>query len=303
MTGFRKLSEIFFDKRLYDLFSGLLGRLSLSLYRQSSRRYGILIVSMILLVIIVGPVLVPRDPLKQNLSMTLCAPGSAHFLGSDHLGRSVLSRLVYGGRASLLISCFCTAIAFVVGSFLGVLAGYREGLCDLVIMRLVDGTLAFPGTLLAIILAGTLGGAMFTLVFALSATMWCDYCRLVRNMTRSLKQSAHLEAGKLLGFNAAFLIRRYIFPELTPQLFTLASLGMGRTILNISGLGFLGIGLQPPLPEWGGMINQGIGFLSEAPWLVAAPGSMIFLAVFGFQLMAGVSHDRPGGIVHEKQSN
>ena len=293
MTGVvRKLSGRLIEKLSGNPSLMRVGPPIKKLCPSSPRQWGILLVSVILLVIIMGPSLIPRDPLKQNLSKTLCPPGSTHVLGSDHLGRSVLSRLVYGGRSSLLISLFCTTISFVIGSLLGVMAGYGEGWYDLVIMRLVDGTLAFPGTLLAIILAGTLGGSMITLVFALSATMWCDYCRLVRNMTRSLKQSSHLEAGRLMGFNGAFLIRRYIFPELTPQLFTLASLGMGRTILNISGLGFLGIGLQPPLPEWGGMINQGLGFMSEAPWLVAAPGIMIFLTVFGFQLMAGAPQDR-----------
>lgn len=288
MTGeVRKPAGILFNKLPGKVSPIPSGTCSRKWCRPSSRRCGIVLVSVILLAITAGPWLIPQDPLKQNLSTTLCAPGSAHLLGSDHLGRSVFSRLLHGGRSSLLISLFCTTISLVIGSLLGVVAGYREGWSDLLVMRLVDGALAFPGTLLAIILAGTLGGSMPTLIFALSATMWCDYCRLVRNMTRSIKQSSHLEAGRILGFNAAYLIRRYIFPELTPQLFTLASLGMGRTILNISGLGFLGIGLQPPLPEWGGMINQGIGFLSEAPWLVAAPGIMIFLTVFGFQLMAG----------------
>lgn len=238
------------------------------------------------------PLFLSIDPLEQNLMESLHAPGHAHLLGTDHLGRSVLSRLVHGGRASLAIAFGCTLLSLVIGTMLGLVAGYREGWHDLLIMRLVDGALAFPGTLLAIVLVGTLGGSRMTLMLALSATMWCDYCRLVRNMTRSLKATDHLEAGMILGFSDAFLIRRYILPDLLPQLFTLSSLGMGRTILNISGLGFLGIGLQPPLPEWGAMINQGIGYLPEAPWLVAAPGSMIFLTVLGFQLMAGSTKKR-----------
>ena len=292
--GGRKLAGMFFKNRFAKVASESSPTFTEKMCRQSSRQYGIILVIIILLAVIVGPVLMPRDPLKQDLSMTLSAPGSAHLLGTDHLGRSVLSRLLYGGRSSLLISLFCITISLGIGLCLGVAAGYGEGWCDLVVMRLVDGMLAFPGTLLAIILAGTLGGSMVTLVLALSATMWCDYCRLTRNMTRSLKHASHLEAGKIMGFNAVFLIRRYILPELTPQLFTLASLGMGRTILNISGLGFLGIGLQPPLPEWGSMINQGMGLLSEAPWLVMAPGIMIFLTVFGFQLMAGAPKSERG---------
>lgn len=251
------------------------------------RRFGMLIIGLVLVTVLVGPFFTRTSPLDQNLSLTLSPPGENHLLGTDHLGRSIFSRLVHGGRVSLAISISSMTISLFVGSFLGVLAGFRGGLTDLMIMRLVDAALAFPGTLLAIVLVGTLGGSMLTLMFALCATMWCDYCRLARNMTRSLKSLDHVQAGKLLGFRSPFLIRRYVVPELLPQLFTLATLGMGRTVLNIAGLGFLGIGLQPPLPEWGSMVNQGIGFLSEAPWLVGAPGAMIFLTVFGFQLMAG----------------
>jgi peptide/nickel transport system permease protein len=205
----------------------------MSRYRWQS---GCVIITIISIMAIIGPHFISSDPLQQNLSCTLCAPGTEFILGTDHLGRSVLSRLI-------------------------------------------------TGTLLAIVLAGTLGGTLPTLVLALSATLWCDYCRIARNITRSLKTSSHLEAGKILGFNHPFLIRHYILPELMPQLLTLASLGMGRTILNISGLGFLGIGLRPPIPEWGSMINQGLAYLSEAPWLVVAPGSMIFFTVLAFQLL------------------
>ncbi len=258
------------------------------------RKCGILIITLVLVAVLVIPILVRTSPLDQNLSLTLSQPGRDHLLGTDHLGRSVFSRLTHGGRISLAISISCAAISLFIGSFLGILAGFREGLTDLLIMRLVDAALAFPGTLLAIVLAGTLGGSMLTLMFALSATMWCDYCRLVRNMTRSLKHLEHVQAGKLLGFRTPFLVKKYIVPEILPQIFTLSTLGVGRTILNIAGLGFLGIGLQPPLPEWGSMVNQGIGFLSEAPWLVAAPGAMIFLTVFGFQLLAGQWSDNKG---------
>ena len=252
-----------------------------------SRKIGIFIIASIAGAVLLIPLVMGLDPLAQDLCDTLAPPGGPHLLGTDHLGRSVFGRLVYGGRASLLIAICCTAASLVTGLVLGMAAGYREGWLDLVFMRLVDAALAFPGTLLAIVLVGTLGGSMITLMAALWATMWCDYCRLARNMTRSLKHAVHLEAGRLLGFSDFFLIRRYILPELWPQLLTLASLSMGRTILNVSGLGFLGIGLQPPLPEWGAMINQGIGFMAEAPWLIAAPGTMIFLTVLGFQFMAG----------------
>lgn len=234
-----------------------------------------------------GPYLAQRDPYTQDLFNTLRPPGSNHILGTDHLGRSVFSRLASGCRYSLFISATCVGISLSIGAALGLAAGYFEGWVDKVIMRLVDATMAFPGTLLAIILAGLLAGSMFTLVLALAATLWCDYCRLTRNITRSVKTTPHIEAAKILGFKGPFIIQRYIVPEILPQMLTLAGLGMGRTILSISGLGFLGIGLRPPIPEWGAMINQGIFYMAEAPWLIVAPGTMIFAAVFSFQLLAG----------------
>lgn len=250
-------------------------------------RIGLYLTCFVLLFALFGPSLCPKTPFQQNLAMTLQPPTNDCRLGSDHLGRSVYSRLAGGARYSLIIASLVVCISCTTGSLLGIAAGYWGKWIDTFIMRLVDLTLAFPGTLLAIILAGLLGGSMATLVFALTASLWCDYCRLARNITRSIKGSTHMEAGKLLGLQPFFLIRKYIVPYVLPQLGTLASLSMGRTILNISGLGFLGIGLRPPLPEWGGMINEGISYLVEAPWLVVAPGLMIFTTVLGFQLLAG----------------
>jgi len=249
--------------------------------------FGLTLIALVGLMAFFGPGLAKQDPYQLDLSRTLRPPGAQNWLGTDHLGRSVFSRLASGGRYSLVMAAFCVGISMVFGAVMGLAAGYRQGWTDGLIMRLVDATLAFPGTLLAIVLAGLLGGSLVTLVLALAATLWCDYCRLTRNITRTLRTSSHVEAGRLLGFRRSFIIRRYIVPDLLPQIFVLASLGMGRTILNISGLGFLGIGLRPPIPEWGAMINQGVAYLAQSPWLVAAPGLMIFFAVFGFQMLAG----------------
>lgn len=234
-----------------------------------------------------GMIWMDCDPYKQNLVATISPPFSDYWLGSDYLGRSVYSRLAGGARYSLTIAGITVTVSCLLGAFLGIIAGYYGKVVDMAIMRLTDLTLAFPGILFAIVLLGLLGGSIFTLVLALSASMWCDYCRLARNITRSVKNSMHMQAGVLLGFSTAYLIRAYIFPTVLPQLGTLASLNMGRTILNIAGLGFLGIGLKPPLPEWGGMINEGISYIGEAPWLIIAPGAMIFITVLSFQLLAG----------------
>ena len=234
-----------------------------------------------------GMVFMDSDPYEQNLSNTMSPPCSEYWLGSDYLGRSVYGRLAGGGRYSLIIACMTVCVSCVFGTLLGIVAGYWGKAPDVVIMRVVDLTLAFPGILFAIVLVGLLGGSLIILVLALSANLWCDFCRIARNITRSIRTSEHLQAGYLLGFPTRYLIKTYIVPGVLPQMGTLAGLSMGRTILNIAGLGFLGIGLKPPLPEWGGMINEGITYLSEAPWLVIAPGCMIFITVLSFQLLAG----------------
>ncbi len=240
----------------------------------------------VLLFSLLGGVVMDKDPYSQDLLQTIASPSSSFWLGSDFLGRSIYSRLACGGRYSLFVACLCVTLSCCFGTFLGVIAGYFDNSVDVLIMRLVDITLAFPGILFAIIIAGLLGNSIFTLVMALSLSLWCDYCRLARNLTRSVRSRTHVQAGVLLGFGVWYIIKSYIVPEVFPQMCTLASLGMGRTILNIAGLGFLGIGLRPPIPEWGAMINEGIPYLYEAPFLVITPGMMIFVTVLGFQLLA-----------------
>jgi len=237
----------------------------------------------------VGPWCIEEDPLAQNLDQALKAPSLEHPFGTDHLGRSVLSRLVHGTRHSLILAAVCVGLSVCLGTIAGLTAGLFPGFIDNVIMRLVDGLMAFPGTLLAIVLAGTLGSGSSGLVLALVLSSWCDYCRLVRNIVRSTLNKPYMEAGRLLGFDRFFLTRRYLLGQITPHLFTLASLGMGRTILNVSSLGFLGIGLRPPTPEWGAMITQGLPYLSEASYLVLFPGAAIFGTVLSFQIIAGFS--------------
>ncbi|MBW2154607.1 MAG: ABC transporter permease [Deltaproteobacteria bacterium] len=248
--------------------------------------FGISLIGLAFLSGMAGPILVNEDPFYQDLDNALNPPGHEYPLGTDHLGRSVLSRLVFGTRRSLVLSALCVGLSVSIGTAAGLIAGFSKGWMDIVIMRFVDGLLAFPGILLAIVLAGTLGSGTESLVAALVLTMWCDYCRLIRNITYSILSTPYMEAGMLLGFSSLFLTRRYIIGQLIPQLFTLASLGMGRTILNVSSLGFLGIGLKPPTPEWGAMISQGIPYLTEAPYLVVFPGAAILMTVLGFQLLA-----------------
>ena len=154
--------------------------------------------------------------------------------------------------------------------------------------------MAFPGILLAIVIAGLLGGGQLPLVGALILSGWCDYCRLTRNTTKSILSESYIQAGLLLGYGSSFVIRRYVLAQILPHISTLASLGMGRTILNLSAMGFLGIGLKPPTPEWGAMISQALPYMGEAPHLIVFPGAAIFLTVLGFNLLASLFEGRTG---------
>lgn len=249
-------------------------------------RMGMGLIALVLIVGTVGPVLVGRDPSVQDLACALQSPSVDHPLGTDPLGRSVLSRLVNGAHQSLGTALACVVLSATLGFGLGLTAGYAGGRLDSLVMRLVDGCMAFPGTLLAIVIAGLLGGGRAPLIGALVFTGWCDYCRLSRNMSRLILAEPYVQAGRLLGFGPFFIIRRYLAGQILPQISTLASLGMGRTILNVSALGFLGIGLTPPTPEWGAMITQALPYMGEAPHLIIFPGAAIFLTVLGFQLAA-----------------
>lgn len=249
-------------------------------------RLGLVMLAVILLIGTIGPALVAVDPTVQDLAESLQPPSSEHLLGTDALGRSVLSRLVYGAHYSLGASLICVCLAVVLGFGLGLAAGYSGGWLDDLIMRLVDGMMAFPGTLLAIVIAGLLGGGRAPLIWALVLTGWCDYCRLSRNMTRTILAEPYVQAGRLLGFSPAFIMRRYLAGQILPQMSALASLNMGRTILNLSALGFLGIGLEPPAPEWGAMIADSLSLMGEASYLIIFPGTAIFVTVLGFQLVS-----------------
>ncbi len=245
---------------------------------------GAFILLSVVLFSMIGPYVTP-DPFAQNLSLVFADPSSDYLLGSDHLGRSVVARLVRGGTNSLFSTLLCVFGSVVTGVFLGLSSGWYGGFVDATVMRLVDITLSFPGILLALLVAGLIGGGQAAVISALAITGWPDYCRITRAITRNVISRPYVEAGVLAGFSGQFILRKYIFIEILPQIAVLATLGFGRTILNISSLGFLGIGLAPPEPEWGAMIAESLPYLRQSPYLVLAPAAAVSLTVFGFLLV------------------
>ncbi len=248
-------------------------------------RVGIALIAVLALLCLIGPWLPLADPNAQDLLRTLAAPSLAHPLGTDHLGRSILSRTVHGAPRSLGIAVICVAIATSVGLLLGLVAAAGNRWTDGLIMRLADLVLAFPGLLLALLLAGLMGGGIIPMMIGIKLTLWPQFARMARATARVTLQEAHVEAARLAGLSQLHILRHHLLPPVLRQTISLATLGVGAAILSISSLGFLGLGLQPPTPEWGAMISELLPYVAEAPVQMAAPCLMIVTSVLGFTLL------------------
>jgi len=246
---------------------------------------GLALLASVILIAALGPFLVATDPNAQDLTATLQPPGATFLLGSDHLGRSVLSRLVHGARYSLALSVACVAVAASVGVALGLVAAWYRGIVGALVMRATDVAMAFPGLLLALLLGGLFGGGLWPMLIGLKLTLWPQYARLVRAIAESHLARPHVEAAVLAGYSSSFILTRHVLPPLLPQIALLATLGVGNAVLSIASLGFLGIGLQPPTPEWGSMVSETLPYYVEAPVLVIAPSLLIFATVLGLHLL------------------
>lgn len=220
-------------------------------------------------------------------------PSAAHLLGTDELGRDVLARLLHGAPRSLGIAVLCVAVAAVMGVSLGLVAACAGGAGNALVMRLADLMLAFPGILLALLLAGFMGGGIVPMLIGIKLTLWPQFARMTGAIAVGVLAEPHVEAARLAGFRPTTILWRHVLPPVLRQVTTLATLGVGSAIMSISALGFLGLGLQPPTPEWGGMVSEMLPYLSEAPVQMAAPCVAIFLAVLGCTL-AGDALAGPG---------
>lgn len=243
--------------------------------------------------VVIGPLVIPLDPAAQDLVRTLEGPSAQHWLGTDHLGRDIAARLVHGGVRSLGIAVACVGFATGVGVALGLLAAYAGRVADIAIMRLADLMLAFPGILLALLISGFLGGGVLPMLIGIKLALWPQFARMARAIAIGELAQPHVEAARLAGFPALTILRRHVLPPVLRQTVTLATLGLGAAIMSISSLGFLGLGLQPPTPEWGAMISELLPYLAEAPVQMAAPCLAIFLAVLGATLLGQALAEPP----------
>ncbi|MCW3795896.1 ABC transporter permease [Paenibacillus sp. LS1] len=239
----------------------------------------------------VAPQLAPHDPLATNFAKVLQPSSVEYPLGTDQLGRCVLSRLLYGARTSLLLTFMMIGIVFVLGVAIGVIAGFARGLTDTVLMRLSDTLMAFPGLIFAIAVVGMLGPGLFNTVLALSVVWWAKYARMARSLVISLQQKEYVAAAAFSGARKIQIIGRTILPNMMSPLIVMAMMDVGGMMLSISGLSFLGLGAQPPNPEWGAMLNEGRRYLQTAPWLLIYPGLAIFSTVIIFNLLGDSLRD------------
>jgi nickel transport system permease protein len=268
---------------------------------------GLVLVGVLLAVAVLAPWIVPFDPTETAPEARLLAPSAAHWLGTDHLGRDQFARIVFGTRTSLGAVAAILVLVVTIGCVVGCTAGYLGGIVDSVLMRTCDAFMTVPTLVLALFLIGVLGTGLINVVIAIVMTHWAWYARLVRGLTLALRQRDHIAAARVAGGSRLAIVARHILPEIAGQLVVLSTLDLGHWMLHVAGLSFLGLGVEPPMPEWGIMINDARPFVWTAPMLIVLPGAAILVTVMAFNLLGDALRDRldpalaaqeGGGVVH-----
>ncbi|HUL72999.1 MAG TPA: ABC transporter permease [Vicinamibacterales bacterium] len=257
-----------------------------------TRRIGALIIVLAVVAAVAGPWIVPFDPAAQNLPLRLDGPSWQHPLGLDELGRDILARLLVGARISLMVGLAVVSISASLGTTIGAVAGYRGGRVDNLIGRLMDVLMAFPGILLAIALVAVLGPSLTHVVMALAAIGWVGYARLVRGQVLKVRELEYVQAARAIGAPVARVLARHVVPATLSAVTVQATLGMAGAIIAEASLSFLGLGVQPPTPSWGTMLDAGRSHLFDAPHLTIFPGLAIAVLVLGFNFAGDALRDR-----------
>lgn len=233
----------------------------------------------------------PHNPEKANLELRLKEPCHEYPFGTDHLGRCILSRIIFGARVSLSVGLLVVSSSLILGLTIGTLSGYYGGWLDEIVMRVVDAFLAFPSLLLALGIAGLFGAGFMNLVMALIIVDWAGYARLARSSVMAVKEQDYIKAAKGLGTGDLHVILHHVIPNVMSPLIVMATIGMGYVILSAAGLSFLGFGVQPPTPEWGSMLNEGKIYIRSAPYIMIFPGIAIMLTVLAFNYLGDELRD------------
>ena len=253
--------------------------------------FGAAVIALAVLLALAAPLVAPYDPLAQDLGKTLSPPGREHLLGTDNVGRDVLSRMIWGTRISLVAGFVSVAIAAVAGSVLGLLAGYAGGRTDALVMRLMDAVLSFPPLVLALALGAVLGAGLGGVLIALGVVYTPTFARLMRGQVLTITTREYVEAARAVGAPGWRVAWRHVVPNASAPIVVQASLSLAFAILAEASLSFLGLGVQPPAASWGSMINAGRGYLQQAPWIVFGPGLALFVTVVGLNFMGDAVRD------------
>jgi peptide/nickel transport system permease protein len=253
---------------------------------------GLAIVAVAALAAAVGPALAPVDPAAQQLALRLAGPSAAHPFGLDELGRDILARVLAGARISFLVGLVVVSVSASIGTLLGAVAGYFGGALDEVISRVIDTLLAFPGMLLSIALVAVLGPSLGNVLLAMAVVGWVSYARLVRGQVLRTREFDYVQAARALGARTPRVLWRHVIPTAIPAVVVQATLGMAGAIIGEAALSFLGLGVQPPTPSWGTMLNGGRAHILDAPHLTLFPGLAIAVLVLGFNFLGDGLRDR-----------
>ncbi|MFB5268486.1 nickel ABC transporter permease subunit NikC [Paenibacillus enshidis] len=253
-----------------------------------------IVLLLLFLLTILAPWIAPHDPVQVNLAMKLKPPSWDYPLGTDQLGRCILSRLLYGARVSLGFASLIFISSLGIGLFIGTLSGYIGGWADYVLMRFCEGVMAFPTLVLVLGLVGVFGPGLAQVVLAMVLVQWVYYARMFRGMVLSLKERNFIAAARISGSSRWNIIRRHIIPNVLPPVMVMGTLEIGWAIMDIAALSFLGLGIQPPSPEWGAMIHEGKAYIRSNPELMLYPGLLILLIVAMFNLLGEALSERLG---------
>jgi len=259
--------------------------------RNRNVRVGGTLVAFFVLIAILAPIISPYDPIEGDLSEALQSPSLKHIFGTDSLGRDVFSRVIWGARTSLIIASLGILIAIATGLFVGAVSGYVNGIVDEVIMRFIDVMLAFPDILLALLVAIITGPGLTNVILAIGLYNFPQFVRIARGSVIAVKEMDYVEAAKAIGENDISILFRYILPNALPPIVVHGTLRTAASILTAAGLSFLGLGVQPPIPEWGSMINDAMQYLDVAPHMWIFPGVFLMLTVLGFNLLGDGLND------------
>lgn len=246
------------------------------------------------LITIFAPWIAPNDPIAINLAHKLQPPSMDYPLGTDHLGRCMFSRILYGARTSLGFAMLIFISALSIGLIIGVIAGYKGGWVDQLLMRFGDGLMAIPSLLFVLGFVGIWGTGLKQVILGLILVQWVYYARIIRGMVLSLKEQNYITAAKISGSSTWTIMKKHIIPNVLPSLAVMGTLEIGWAIMNLSSMSFLGLGIQPPMPEWGAMILEGKSFIRTNPELMIYPGLMIMLVVVTFNLLGESLSERFG---------